>query len=115
MFVREYDQGAAGTISVALMAGSEKPLAFGKLPARAGKYEVWNDTLAPDAIKAMLDAPKLQMGEGSSSPDGMTNMSIIEFDNSGLQQAWTQLLTSCPAARPDGSRPGPLHPAPAPR
>ena len=103
MFVREYDPGAAGTISVALMAGSEKPLAFGKFPARAGKYEVWSDTLAPDTIRAMLDAPKLQMGEGSSSPDGKTNMSIIDIDNSGLQQAWTQLLTTCaaaPTARP---------------
>jgi hypothetical protein len=59
--------------------------------------------LAPDTIKAMLDAPKLQMGEGSSSPDGKTHMSIIDIDNSGLQQAWTQLLTSCaavPTARP---------------
>ena len=37
MFVREFDPGAAGTISVALMAGSEKPVAFGKFPARAGQ------------------------------------------------------------------------------
>lgn len=97
-FVREFDPGAAGTVSVALMAGSEKSLAFGKFPARAGKYEVWSDTMAPDTIKAMLDAPTLQIGEGSSSPDGKTDMSIVDIDNSGLQQAWTQLLTSCPAA-----------------
>jgi hypothetical protein len=98
MFVREFDPGAAGTVSVALMAGSEKSLAFGKFPARAGKYEVWSDTMASDTIKAMLDAPKLQIGEGSSAPDGKTNMSIIDIDKSGLQQGWAQLLTSCPAA-----------------
>jgi hypothetical protein len=98
MFVREFDPGAAGTLSVVLMAGSEKSLAFGKFPARAGKYEVWSDALAPDTIKAVLDAPKLEIGEGASSPDGKTNLAIIDIDNSGLQQGWTQLLTSCPAA-----------------
>ena len=98
MFVREFDPGAAGTVTVALMAGSEQPLAFGKYPARAGKYEVWSDTLAPERIKAVLDAPKLQIGEGSPAPDGKTNLSIIDIDNSGLQQDWAQLLTSCPAA-----------------
>src|SRR6201999_1352668 len=69
MFVREFDPGAAGTVSVALMAGSEKPLAFGKFPARTGKYEVWSDTMAPDTIKAVLDAPKLQIGAGSPASD----------------------------------------------
>jgi hypothetical protein len=98
MFVREFDPGAAGTLSVVLMAGSEKSLAFGKFPARAGKYEVWSDALAPDTIKAVLDAPKLEIGEGASSPDGKTNLAIVDIDNSGLQQGWTQLLTSCPAA-----------------
>ena len=112
MFVREFDPGAAGTVSVALMAGSEKSLAFGKFPARSGKYEVWSDTMTPDTIKAVLEAPKLQIGEGSSSPDGKTNMSIFDIDNSGLQQAWTQLLASCPGAAP--ARPFVASPAPLP-
>jgi hypothetical protein len=98
MFVREFDPEAAGKVAVILMAGSDKSLAFGKLPARAGKYEVWSDTMTPDAIKPVLDAPRLQMGEGSSGPAGRANTSIFEIDNSGLQQAWAQLLTSCPAA-----------------
>jgi hypothetical protein len=98
MFVREFDPGAAGTISIALMAGSEKPLAFGTFPARAGKYEVWSDTMAPDTIKAVMDAPRLQMGEGSPAAEGKTNLSIIDIDNSGLRQAWTRLLTSCRSA-----------------
>src|ERR1700744_3230510 len=98
MFVREFDPGAAGAISVVLMAGSEKSVAFGKLPARAGKYEVWSDTMAPDTIKAVTEAAKLQIGEGSSAPEGKTNLSVYDIDNSGLQQGWAQLLTSCRAA-----------------
>jgi hypothetical protein len=110
MFVQEFDPGTAGTISVVLMAGSEKSVTFGKFPARAGKYEVWSDTMAPDTIKAVLDAPRLQIGEGSSVPEGKTNLSIFDIDNSGLQQAWTQLLASCPAApaRPVAASPAPV-------
>ena len=89
------DPGATGTITVALMAGSEKSLAFGRYPARVGKYDVWSETMAPDVAKAVLESPRLQMGEGTASPDGKTNTSIIDIDNSGLQEAWTQLLTKC--------------------
>jgi hypothetical protein len=108
MFVREFDPGAAGTVSVALMAGSEKPLAFGTFPARAGKYEVWSDTMTPDTMKAVLDAPRLQIGEGSSAPEGKTNLAVIDIDNSGLQQAWSRLLASC---RPAPARPAVASPA----
>ena len=94
VFTREFDAGATGTISVALMAGPEKSLAF-KFPARTGKYDVWSAAIAPDMLKALLEAPRLQMEEGSSSPDGKTNMPIIDIDNSGLQEAWTQLLPLC--------------------
>jgi hypothetical protein len=116
MFVREFDPGAAGKVSVALMAGTEKSLAFGTFPARSGKYEVWSDTIAPDTMQAVLDAPKLQIGEGTSAPDGKTNMSIIDIDNSGLQEAWTKLLTSCPGtpARPPAAVPAPPPVASAP-
>jgi hypothetical protein len=106
MFVREFDPGATATVTVALMTGSEKSLAFGRYPARSGKYKVWSESLTPDMIKAVLDSPRLQMGEGTSSPDGKTNMSIIDIDNSGLQEAWAQLLTQCsPATTPAPSRP----------
>ena len=30
-----------------MMAGSDKSVAFGKYPARVGKYEVWSDTSRP--------------------------------------------------------------------
>jgi hypothetical protein len=36
MFIREFDNGAAGVNSVVVMAGSEKPVAFGAFPARIG-------------------------------------------------------------------------------
>jgi hypothetical protein len=98
MFVREFNEGAAGKSTVIMMAGSEKSVAFGKLPARVGKYEVWSDPIAPGAMKAMLSAPTLQMGEATSSADGKTRLSTFDIDTSGLEPAWAQLLTSCPAA-----------------
>jgi hypothetical protein len=67
-------------------------------PARVGKFEVWSDTIAPDAKKAMLSAPNLQIGEGTSSADGKTRLSTFDIDTSGLEPAWTQLMASCPAA-----------------
>lgn len=94
MFVREFDQAAAGTSSLIMMAGSEKSVAFGKLPARIGKYEVWSDVIAPDAMKAMLAAPYL--GEGTLTPEGKTNLVTFDIDTIGLEASWTQLLTSCP-------------------
>ena len=98
MFVREFDEGAAGKNTVIMSAGSEKSVAFGKFPARVGKYEVWSDTVAPDAMKAMLSATTLQMGEAISSVDGKAKLSTFDIDTSGLEPAWTQLLSSCPAA-----------------
>lgn len=98
VFAREFNTGEAGTVSVTLTAGSEKSLAFGKFPVLAGKYEVWNDTLAPDRVKALLEAPRLQMREVFSAPDGKTNVSFIDIDSNGLEQGWAQLLTTCPAA-----------------
>jgi hypothetical protein len=104
MFVQESDQAAAGKSSVIMMAGSEKSVAFGKFPARVGKYDVWSDTIAPDPMKAMLAAPRLQMGEGTSMPDGKTSLAIFDIDTNGLEAAWTQLWSSCPAA-PNNTRP----------
>jgi hypothetical protein len=98
MYVREFDEGAAGKNTVMMSAGSEKSVAFGRFPARVGKYEVWSDTVAPDAMKAMLSATTLQMGEAISGADGKSKLSTFDIDTSGLEPAWTQLLTSCPAA-----------------
>jgi hypothetical protein len=80
------------------MAGSKKSVAYGKLPAHVGKYEVWNDAIAPDAMKAILSAPTLRISEATSSADGKTGHATFDIDTSGLEPAWTQLLTSCPAA-----------------
>jgi hypothetical protein len=98
MFVREFDEGAAGAIPLALVAGSEKSQVFGKFPARNRKYDVWSGVIASNMFNAVLEAPRLQIEEGSSSPDGKTNTSIIDIDNSGFQQAWTQLLPLCSTA-----------------
>jgi hypothetical protein len=102
MFIREFDQAAAGVSSVMMMAGPEKSVAFGKFPARVGKYEVWSDAIAPDAMKAMLAASRLQMGEGTLTPEGKTKLATFDIDMNGLEPSWTRLLASCP---PSGVRP----------
>ena len=104
LFAREFEEGAAGTSTVIMKAGQVKAVAFGKLPARAGKYEVWSDTIAPDAMKAILAAPNLQLGEGTSTTDGKTSLTTSDIDTVGLEAAWTQLLASC-AASPVYARP----------
>ena len=96
-FVRESDQGAGSLKTMMLMAGSDKSIAFGKYPARVGKFEVWSDVVAPDAMQAMLAASRLQMGEGTLSAEGKTNLATFDIDTLGLGTSWTQLLASCPA------------------
>ena len=103
-----------------LMAGSDKSVAFGRFPARVGKYEVWSDVVAPDAMQAMLAASRLQMGEGTLDAEGKTKLATFDIDTLGLGASWTQLLSSCPAntARPAAAssslniNPAPAIPAP---
>jgi hypothetical protein len=97
MFVRESDPSGGGLKTMMLAAGSDKPVAFGKFPARVGKYEVWSDVVAPDAMQAMLAASRLQMGEGTLSAEGKTTLATFDIDTLGLGASWTQLLASCPA------------------
>jgi hypothetical protein len=117
MFAQEFDKGAEGMSSVVMMAGSEKPVSFGTFPARIGAYEAWSGTIASTAMKAVLAAPHLQMGQGRLMPDGKTSQEMFEIDTSGLEPAWMQLFASCPAS-PNNTRPAiappDLTPAPAP-
>ena len=118
IFVREFDRDAASASSVILMAGSEKPVTFGTIPARMGTYEAWSGTIASGAIKSMLAAPRLQIGEGTLTPDGKTNQEILDIGTTGLEPAWSRLFESCPAA-PTNEKPVMAPPSlagtPAPR
>jgi hypothetical protein len=96
MFVREAGQGG-GLKTMVLAAGTDKSVAFGRYPARVGKYEVWSDVVAPDAMQAILAAPRLQMGEGTLSAEGKTTLATFDIDTLGLGTSWTQLMASCPA------------------
>ncbi|WP_246738164.1 hypothetical protein [Bradyrhizobium sp. CCBAU 051011] len=104
MFVREADQDAGSNKdvnkTVMLMAGPEKSVAFGRYPARVGKFEIWSDIVAPEAMEAMLAAPRLQMGERMPAAEGKTDLSTFDIDMLGLGAAWTRLLASCPANNP---------------
>ncbi|TWB91361.1 hypothetical protein FBZ93_113230 [Bradyrhizobium macuxiense] len=115
MFVREFDEGAAGRSTVVMMAGLTKAIAFGRLPARFGKYEVWSDPVTADIVKAMTAVPQLQIGESALSSDGKPDatrpgVATFDIDTTGLRQGWTQLLASCPAAT---AGPKPASPWPA--
>jgi hypothetical protein len=83
-------------------------VAFGKFPARVGKYEVWSDVVAPDAMQAMLTASSLQVGEGTLTAEGKTSLATFDIDTLGLGTSWRQLLASCPAnnARPAAASSG---------
>jgi hypothetical protein len=97
MFVRESDPSGGGLKTMMLAAGTDKSVAFGRYPARVGKYEVWSDVVAPDAMQAILAAPRLQMGEGTLSAEGKTTLATFDIDTLGLGTSWTQLLASCRA------------------
>jgi hypothetical protein len=104
MFIREFDKGAAGVNSVVMMVDSEKPVTFDVFPARSGAYEAWSGTIASAAMKTVLAAPHLQMGEGTLMADGKTSQELFDIDTIGLEPAWTQLFASCSAA-PNNVRP----------
>jgi hypothetical protein len=114
MFVREHEQAAEATSSVVLMAGAEKSVVFGGYPARVGKYEVWSENVGPEAMQAMLAAPRLQMGERTLSAAGKIDLATFDIDTLGLGAAWTRLSASCPT---NNAQPGPassgLNAAPA--
>jgi len=120
MFVRESDQAAGSLKTMMLTAGPDKSVAFGRYPARVGKYEVWSDIVAPDAMQAMLAASSLHMGEGTHDAEGKIKLATFDIDTLGLGASWTQLRSSCPAntARPAASssnlnvNPAPAIPAP---
>ena len=85
-----------------LMAGTDKSVAFGKYPARVGKYEVWSDVVAPDAMQAMLAASRLQMGEGTPDAEGKTRACDIRD-----RYAWPRrIMDAAPVVVP-----GKHHPA----
>ncbi|MBR0872989.1 hypothetical protein JQ633_21715 [Bradyrhizobium tropiciagri] len=110
MFVREVDDGTAGKSTVVMMAGTDNAVAIGRVAVRIGKYEVWNDAVKPDAVKAMLAAPHLLVGEHASAQGGNAAIATFDIDTVGLEPAWTQLVASCPAAT---AGPKPVAPVPA--
>lgn len=97
MFVRESGQEGDGQKTMMLMAGADKSVAFGKHPARVGKFEVWSDVVAPEAMQAMLAASRLQMGEGWADAEGKTRIATFDIDTLGLGASWRRLQSSCPA------------------
>jgi hypothetical protein len=107
MFVREFDQDAAGKSTVVMTAGSEKSLAFSQFPARVGTFEVWSDKMAPDFLSAVLTADHLQIGESTLATDGTKNVSTFDIDTRGLQPGWAQLVASCPDKSPGVQLPPP--------
>lgn len=98
MFVREFDETAAGKSTIVMAAGADNAEEVGGFPARVGKYEVWSGTVFPDALKAILASQHLGVRETMRMPDGKADITRFDIDTIGLEPAWTQLLASCPAA-----------------
>jgi hypothetical protein len=98
MFIRESDRNAAGTTTVALVAGSQPPPVFGATPARRGPYEVWTAAMTPEAVKHLFEVPRLEAGERTQLPDGKTTEAMFEIATDGLERAWTDLAATCAAA-----------------
>jgi hypothetical protein len=108
MFLREFQADAAVTSTVAMTAGSEKPPAFGRYPARLGVFEAWTAVMTATEVKALFAVPHLQIGESASVVEGPPSQSMFEIETNGLEAAWTQLAVTCVpgsdvAARPAAS------------
>jgi hypothetical protein len=95
MFLWEFEKGAVGSRSVALVAGSETPPHFERFPVQLGAYEAWNAVITSDAVKNLFAPPRLQVGESTVMPDGKTNEVLFEIETRGLETAWTQLSATC--------------------
>jgi len=104
MFISGVRQGCRGPQFGDCDGRFRKLVAFGAFPARIGTYEAWSEAVGSDAMKLMLAAPHLQIGEGTLTQDGKINQEIFDIDTRGLEPAWNQLLASCPAA-PNSVRP----------
>ncbi len=112
MFIREFDKDA-GNSMVAMIAGTEKPLTFGTLPARRGNYEVWSAVIKRDAVKDLFAQPRLQVGESTLKPDGKTTDKLFNIETLGLEAAWAELSATCavgpaPAATPAAAAVSPI-------
>ena len=107
MFIRELGNDTVS--SVVLMAGSQKLAAFNSNPARVVSYEIWNGTIVADAMKTVLAAATVQMELSTLAPDGKAGTDLFDIDTNGLEQAWTKLQASCPAA-PNPAKPAPSAP-----
>ncbi len=79
MFVREFDTGAAGINSVAMMAGSEKPRGFRQYSGAGWSLRgMERDTWRSDAMKVDADSLSIcRSAEGTSTPDGKTSQALI--------------------------------------
>jgi hypothetical protein len=95
MFLREFENGAVGRSSVALVAGSETPPNFVWSAAKVGIYETWNAVIASDAVKSLFALPRLQVGERAVMPDGKTTEALFEIETRGFEAAWKQLSPTC--------------------
>jgi hypothetical protein len=103
MFLREFDQAAAGTGSVAVLDLAIRP-AFGTRPLRLGAYEIWSAIMTPETVKSLIAMPGLRMAENTSTQDGRTTEIISEINSRGFEGAWTRLSATCEV--PAGSTAG---------
>ncbi len=122
LLVREADKSeGASRISMAMSAGSDKPLRFFAFPARKDGFDVWTATIAIDALKTWFATPIVKVGESASMQDGKAPQAIFDIETRDLERAWAQLAKSCALLPPASARatvnswqtPSPRWPAPS--
>jgi hypothetical protein len=112
LFMREVDKDSAATTTVSVTLGSERSPAFASSPSRFGIFQVWSAAMSADDVKKLSAAPRLQVGETVSVPEGPPGHFAFEIETAGLETARTQLAALCATAPAAVARPVVL-PAPA--
>ncbi|OKO80240.1 hypothetical protein AC629_27795 [Bradyrhizobium sp. NAS80.1] len=111
MFAGEIDEAILGKSTILMTADADTTKEAGGSPMRAGKYEMWSDTVDPGMVKAMLASRYLQVRENRPMPD-KPDMAKFDIDMTGLASAWTQLGASCQSATTDPVSTWPAIPPP---
>jgi hypothetical protein len=112
IFAGEIDEATAGKSTVLMSAGADTGSEAGGPAVRSGKYEIWNGSVDPAMVKAMLASHALHFRENRPLADGKADVAKFDIDMTGLAPVWTQLGASCPGATTGPQGPGPAVPSP---
>jgi hypothetical protein len=100
IFAAEIDEATVAKSTVMMTANADETWEAGGSSVRVGKYTMWNGTVEPEMVKAMLASRHLQVRETRRMSEETADTAKFEIDLWGLAPVWTQLGASCPPAIP---------------